>query len=73
MSSIVMADQVQQYLTPAMRQTSFSVVRPKRLQSLLEKLARFGAECRDSPSRDKGEKRRKEAEAIGRLFPGESR
>ncbi|CCM05576.1 uncharacterized protein FIBRA_07803 [Fibroporia radiculosa] len=73
MSTIVLEDQVQQYLIPAVRQASYSVVRPKRLQNLLEKLARFGAERRDVPSRERGERRRKEAEAIGRLFPGEGR
>ncbi|KAF9821285.1 hypothetical protein IEO21_00893 [Rhodonia placenta] len=73
MTTIVMEDQVQQYLIPAVRQASYSVVRPKRLQALLEKLARYGAECRDAPSRERGEKRRKEAETVGRLFPGESR
>ncbi|PCH41481.1 exocyst complex subunit Sec15-like protein [Wolfiporia cocos MD-104 SS10] len=73
MTTIVMEDQVQQYLIPAVRQASYSVVRPKRLQALLEKLARYGAECRDAPSRERGEKRRKEADAVGRLYPGENR
>ncbi|OCH92199.1 rsec15 [Obba rivulosa] len=72
-TSIVMQDLVQDYLVPSVRQTSYSNVKPKRLQALLEKLARYGAECRDAASRDRGEKRRKAAEAVGRVFPGESR
>ncbi|KAH9931767.1 rsec15 [Amylocystis lapponica] len=73
MTSIVMNDRVQDYLVPAIRQSSYAAVRAKRLQALLEKLARYGAECRDPPSRERGERRRKEADAVGRLFPGENR
>ncbi|CAL1701124.1 unnamed protein product [Somion occarium] len=72
-TSIVMSDKVQEYLVPTLRQTTYAIVKPKRLQALLEKLARYGSQCRDSPSRERGEKRRKEAEAVGRVFPGESR
>ncbi|KAG5351295.1 hypothetical protein C0989_007034 [Termitomyces sp. Mn162] len=50
-----------------------SAVKPKRLQSLLEKLARFGATQRDPAARELAEKRRKEADAVGRVFPGEGR
>jgi hypothetical protein len=48
-------------------------VRPKRLQALLEKLARHGASLRDPASRERGDRRRREAEQVGRLFPGEGR
>lgn len=58
---------------PSMRQAAYGNVKPKRLQALLEKLARYGSQCRDNPSRERGEKRRKEAEAVGRVFPGENR
>lgn len=68
-----MSDKVQEYLVPSLRQSSYSTVKPKRLQTLLDKLARYGAECRDPTLRDKGEKYRKQAEAVGRLFPGENR
>lgn len=71
--SVVMSDAVNAYLVASIRQTSYPAVRPKRLQALLEKLARYGLECRDAPSRERGEKRKKEAEAVGRLFPGENR
>jgi len=40
---------------------------------LLEKLARFGAMQRDVAGRELGERRRKEAEAVSRVFPGENR
>ncbi|RPD64354.1 exocyst complex component sec15 subunit [Lentinus tigrinus ALCF2SS1-7] len=73
MASVVMSDAVNAYLVQSIRQTSYPAVKPKRLAALLEKLARYGMECRDAPSRERGEKRRKEAEAVGRLFPGENR
>lgn len=72
-TSIVVGGTVQQYLVPANRHASYAAVKPKRLQALLEKLARFGANQRDAVSRELGEKRRREAEAVGRVFPGESR
>ncbi|KZT29334.1 exocyst complex subunit Sec15-like protein [Neolentinus lepideus HHB14362 ss-1] len=72
-TSIILSDAVQDYLVPSTRQTSYITVKPKRLQALLEKLAKFGGSCRDNPSREKGERRRREAEAVSRLFPGESR
>ena len=73
MASVVMSDAVNAYLVASIRQTSYANVKPKRLAALLDKLARYGQEWRDAPSREKGEKRRKEAEAVGRLFPGENR
>lgn len=73
MTTIVLEDQVQQYLIPAVRQASYSVVRPRHLQALLQKLAKYGAECKDTPSRQRGEKRRKEAEAVGALVQGDGR
>jgi hypothetical protein len=60
---------VQVYLVPGVRQASYEAAAPRRLRALLEKLARYGASCHDAPSREKGEKRRKEAEAVGKL-PG---
>lgn len=73
MTSIVMSDSVTDYLVPSLRQTTYATVKPKKLASLLEKLARYGGSCRDHALREKGEKRRKEAEVVGRIFPGESR
>jgi len=72
-TSIVLGSTVQEYLVPANRHASYSAVKPKRLQALLEKLARFGSTQRDSAGRELGERRRKEAEAVGRVFPGENR
>ncbi|KAJ7284017.1 rsec15 [Mycena rebaudengoi] len=72
-TSIPLNNTVQEFLVPAMRQTSYATVKHKRLQSLLDKLAKFGASQRDAPSRELGDKRRKEADAVGRLFPGEGR
>ena len=73
MSSLPLQDKVQEYLVPTLRQSSYAAVKPKRLQALLDKLAKFGASSREPGHRDTGEKRRKEAEAVGRIFPGEGR
>jgi exocyst complex component 6 len=70
---MVLSDSVAEYLVLSRRQTTFANVKPKKLAALLEKLARYGGGCRDQLSREKGEKRRKEAEAVGRLFLGENR
>ncbi|KAI0048060.1 exocyst complex component sec15 subunit [Auriscalpium vulgare] len=72
-TSIVLQDNVADFLVPANRQTTYSSIKMKRLQALLEKLAKYGASCRDAPSRELGDKRRREADAVGRLFPGENR
>ncbi|THV08361.1 rsec15, partial [Dendrothele bispora CBS 962.96] len=72
-TNIVLQDTVQEFLIPANRRTSFASVKHKRLQALLEKLARYGSAQRDSRIRELAEKRRKQAEAVGRLFPGEGR
>lgn len=72
-TSIVLSDSVAEYLVPSLRQTTYASVKTRRLTALLEKLARYGGSCRDHASREKGERRRKEAEAVGRLFPGENR
>lgn len=72
-TSIVLSDSVAEYLVPSLRQTTYANVKPKKLKALLDKLARYAASCRDQASREKGERRRKEAEAVGRLFPGENR
>ncbi|KIP10689.1 hypothetical protein PHLGIDRAFT_494456 [Phlebiopsis gigantea 11061_1 CR5-6] len=72
-TSIALNNNVQQFLNPPTRQSTYPNVRAKRLQALLEKLARYGGQCRDSASREKGERRRKEAEAIGRTYPVETR
>lgn len=72
-TSIPLTNTVQEYLVPANRHTSYSAVKFKRLQALLDKLAKFGTTQRDPAGRELAERRRKEADAVGRLFPGESR
>jgi len=71
--SIVLNDVVQEYLIPSVRQSSYTQVKPRRLCVLLEKLAKFGKSSRDSAEREAGEKRQKEADSVGKIFPGESR
>jgi hypothetical protein len=72
-TSIPLSNTVQEYLVPAVRHTSYAAVKHKRLQALLDKLAKFGATQRDAASRELADKRRKEADAVGRVFPGEGR
>ncbi|KAJ7590888.1 rsec15 [Mycena floridula] len=72
-TSIPLSNTVQEFLVPANRQMSYASVKHKRLQALLEKLAKYGTTQRDAQSRELGERRRKEADAVGRLFPGEGR
>ena len=67
MAKIILTDAVQDYLNASIRQASYSEVKPKRLQTLLEKLARYGVTRRDNPSRERGERRRKEAEMLHRM------
>jgi len=66
-------DTVHEYLVPAMRHSSYSIVKHKRLQALLEKLSKAGAMQRDPAARELAEKRRRHADTVGRLFPGEGR
>ncbi|THH11729.1 hypothetical protein EW145_g467 [Phellinidium pouzarii] len=73
MMTIPLSDKVQEYLNPNIRQMSYTTVKPKRFQAMLEKLAKFGASSRDPTERERGEKRRKEVDAVGRIFPGEGR
>ncbi|KAF9649350.1 exocyst complex component sec15 subunit [Thelephora ganbajun] len=70
-ASIPVNEQVAQY--QEQRQTKFALVKPRKLQMLLEKLARYGSTRSDRSSRELAEKRRKEAEILGRIYPGESR
>ncbi|KAJ2916455.1 hypothetical protein MD484_g4020, partial [Candolleomyces efflorescens] len=72
-ASIPLNNTVQEYLVSGNRQSSYAVVKAKRLQALLDKLAKYGSQLRDAASREQAEKRRKEADAVGRIFPGENR
>jgi hypothetical protein len=71
--SLVLEDNVHQYLIPATRAASYQTVKPKKLALLLDKLARYGSIQRDASSRELGERRRKEVDAVSRIYPGESR
>lgn len=73
MTAIALQDTVQEFLKPPVRQASYASVKPKRLATLLDKLAKAASQSRDSAERERGERRRKEADAVGRLFPGENR
>jgi len=71
--SIVLDNLVQDYLTPSVRQSSYALIKPRRVHILLEKLAKFGKSSRDSAEREVGEKRQREADSVGKIYPGESR
>ncbi|KAI0031663.1 exocyst complex component sec15 subunit [Vararia minispora EC-137] len=71
--ALALSETVSQFLIPAARQASYREVKPKRLQAVLEKLAKYGASLRDPVARERADRRRREAEQVGRLFPGESR
>ncbi|KAG8961089.1 hypothetical protein FRC03_005785 [Tulasnella sp. 419] len=67
MISIPLNDNVSSFLTPPTRQASYPHVQPKRLASLLEKMARYGQGVRIRSEFEKGEKRRLEAQAVARM------
>lgn len=58
---------------PSIRQTAYANIKPKKLQAVLEKLAKSGSSSREQAQRERGERRRKEADAVGRIFPGENK
>jgi hypothetical protein len=59
---------VQDYLNPSLRQSSYASVKPKELATVLEKLARFGGITnKNAAEREKGSRRRAEAEAVSKL------
>ncbi|TEB35768.1 rsec15 [Coprinellus micaceus] len=62
-ASIPLNNTVQEYLVPANRQSSYAVVKSKHI----------GSQQRGAASREQAEKRRREADAVGRIFPGENR
>ncbi|KAF9268155.1 exocyst complex component, sec15 subunit [Marasmius fiardii PR-910] len=66
-TSIPLNNTVQEYLVPANRHTSYAAVKFRRLAALLDKLARYGTSRRDAASRELGERRRKEADAVASL------
>jgi len=67
LASIPLDNNVQEYLNPSVRQASYASIQPRDLMALLEKLARFGASSRNAAERERGERRRTEANAVSRL------
>ena len=51
------------------RKSQYSVVNPKNLRNLLDKLSKFSSESRKAAEREVGARRRKEAESVARLIP----
>ena len=67
MVSIPLNNTVSEFLNPQMRASAYTNVKPRNLQILLEKLARYGSTVRTPAEREKAERRRKEAEAVSRI------
>jgi len=74
--SLPLQNKIPDYLNAATRQSTYSNVKPKRLGSVLDKLAKYGQERGkkgDSIAKEIGERRRKESDNVNRIFPGEGR
>lgn len=67
--TIAIKNQVPSYLQPTTRKSQYSAINPKNLRNLLDKLAKFSSESRNVAERERGTKRRKEAESVARLIP----
>ena len=67
MVSIPLNNTVSEFLNPQMRASAYTNVKPRNLQVLLEKLARYGSTVRTAAEREKAERRRKEAEAVSKI------
>lgn len=70
MADIILHDKVQEYLSlgPQARHATYGDIKPRRLQALLEKLGKWAVSRSHLLSREEGEKRKREADAIGRLI-----
>jgi len=67
MVSVPLNNTVSEFLNPQMRASAYANVKPRNLQILLEKLAKYGVTTRTSADREKAERRRKEAEAVSKI------
>jgi len=65
--SIPLNNTVPEFLNPQMRTSAYANVKPRNLQTLLDKLAKYGLTTRASAEREKAERRRKEAEAVSKI------
>lgn len=67
MVSIPLNNTISEFLNPQMRASAYTNVKPRNLQTLLEKLARYGSTMRTAVEREKAERRRKEVEAVSKI------
>jgi len=65
--NIPLRDEVGTFITSTGRQSQYPGVQPRRLASLLEKMARHGYGSRSRPEQEKAERRKAEALAVSRL------
>jgi len=66
-ASIPLNGEVNSFLTPAIRQSEYPNVQPRRLAVLLDKLARHASTSRSRADQERAEKRKMEAQAVARL------
>ena len=67
MVSIPLNNTLMEFLNPQMRASAYANVKPRNLQILLEKLAKYGSTTRTLAEREKAERRRKEADAVSKI------
>ncbi|ORX36771.1 putative exocyst complex subunit Sec15 [Kockovaella imperatae] len=65
--NIILSDAVSGYLEPSIRSISYSAVKPARLSTILLKLSRGFGTSNTTQAQMRAEKRRKEADEVGRL------
>lgn len=65
--AIILSDAVNAYLEPSIRQLSYAAVNPRKLSIVLTKLSRASQSNAGPAAMGKAERRRLEAESVGRL------
>lgn len=67
--NLILSEAVQAYMEPSVRQGSYAVIRPRNLQTVLEKLARYVPDPRNMTPDDavRMTRRRREAEMVAKL------
>jgi len=69
MINLILSEAVQAYMEPSIRQGSYAVIRPRHLQTVLEKLARYIPDPRNMTPDDavRMTRRRREADMVAKL------
>lgn len=69
--NLILSEAIQAYMEPSIRQGSYTNVKPKHLKIVLEKLGRYVVDPNKFTTEDamRMNKRKREAEMVGRLVP----